>query len=444
MSEEKDMLKVIKEFNDALREAVIEEYKKLRKCKYVNNDTIQIKMLDICNAKDEELKYNEQGKSVAEKIGEPELKNENDNDDIGVYNDTFINYYWIEYDFEKEDDKRKERITFFYKDIDANTCNVHVIPGIIQKWEYMTKIEKEKLELPWINTKGNVIIKKNPNPISTLVYDKNSLKMEKVDVNTGSIPFIEKNEKGYWVPRFDIKVDGVWNLELVNEMNASELAKIMNVRIYCQVDARRRLKLPTIEKYDEIINSLTKVEYTKETAIHNKCKNKIEKSKKSGGSPETIYRHIKWLNATIHEAHHAINLFDLAYFEDVYGLFTIYNYLSIGLVLPKKGTEWNEVNRRKDEDNTLFLTYRVIDKPDSNKPDSNKPDFNKPNLLISNQNEECTGFMKEFEKYRKVCLRLQKDKEFKTFCKMYENEPYTMSEDELKQYEELLKLIRQE
>lgn len=43
-----------------------------------------------------------------------------------------LNYYWIEYDYVNGEASKK--ITCYYKDVDWEHRNVHVIPGIVQKW----------------------------------------------------------------------------------------------------------------------------------------------------------------------------------------------------------------------------------------------------------------------------------------------------------------------
>lgn len=43
-----------------------------------------------------------------------------------------IDYYWVEF----EDNNQKLKISAFYKDFDASTGNIHVIPGVLQLWKF--------------------------------------------------------------------------------------------------------------------------------------------------------------------------------------------------------------------------------------------------------------------------------------------------------------------
>lgn len=89
----------------------------------------QIKMLDVRSAGQISLRISEENELVFCLSG----RKENDN--------TYINYYWIEYEF--EDEIAQKKVTFFYKDIDTDTCNIHVIPGVIQEW---MRINEQRLE----------------------------------------------------------------------------------------------------------------------------------------------------------------------------------------------------------------------------------------------------------------------------------------------------------
>lgn len=54
--------------------------------------------------------------------------NENGKDEIS---DDQIEYYWVEY----EENGKQMKLALFFKDVDINTHNVHVIPGLIEKYE---------------------------------------------------------------------------------------------------------------------------------------------------------------------------------------------------------------------------------------------------------------------------------------------------------------------
>lgn len=51
-----------------------------------------------------------------------------------------INYYWIEFELH---DKKKYKISMFYKDYDRSNGNIHVLPGPIQFWEYDQDLDEE-------------------------------------------------------------------------------------------------------------------------------------------------------------------------------------------------------------------------------------------------------------------------------------------------------------
>lgn len=91
------------------------------------------KILDIYKS----LPYNQYDKSIfildyktakAKSI----IFNPNDIYDGFQLDNITLNYYWIEYDYVNGEASKK--ITCYYKDVDWKTNNVHVIPGIVQKW----------------------------------------------------------------------------------------------------------------------------------------------------------------------------------------------------------------------------------------------------------------------------------------------------------------------
>lgn len=114
-------------YNNSLRKWVVSEYQKL------NDNTAQIFMLDTNYLNIVSMAIDEKNRLVY-KSGRVEEYN------------LFLNYYWIEYDF--VNGKARKKITFYCKDIDCKTGNVHVIPGVMQEWERIDFCEYDYSNIP--------------------------------------------------------------------------------------------------------------------------------------------------------------------------------------------------------------------------------------------------------------------------------------------------------
>lgn len=133
--------KEIAKYNKALRKWVVSEYKKL------NDDSAKIYMLDTNYLVIVPMAIDKKNNLVYKK-----------SERVEKY-DLFINYYWIEYDF--IEGKPRKKITFYCKDIDCKTGNVHVIPEVMQEWENIEYYKYDYPNIPSLEHKDKKLFMKN-------------------------------------------------------------------------------------------------------------------------------------------------------------------------------------------------------------------------------------------------------------------------------------------
>lgn len=156
----------IVEFNKALRRSVKEKWDKLKK----NYSDAKIFRFDLDNAEAVEIIDLDEDKAII--MGIPEK--------IIPPPDNGLEYFWIEYTGKNKEGKDvPKKFAFFFKDVDTNTHNVHVVPGIIEVYELQNEPPKNR---PYACEENERVIIKN-------VKDN------------GCLLFAEKNAKGdWWVP----------------------------------------------------------------------------------------------------------------------------------------------------------------------------------------------------------------------------------------------------
>lgn len=288
--------KVIINYNNALRNLVKEEFHKRMKAGWLD---VQIKMLDFRSAGQISLRINEKNELVFCLSG----RKENDN--------TYINYYWIEYEF--EDEIAQKKVTFFYKDIDTDTCNIHVIPGVIQEWIRINEQRLERENLP------RLVI-------------KDGMKMINLPSGKKYLPFIEED----WRP------------------------------VYCENNAINTLvkERKTVKDYEELRKCFRCVEKEERKKIREELKLKNVDILRGGLATSSKYEFIMWNNmkrwSKERESYYSINLFKVVYFKGI-GIFTVYNYVSFTpAAKPKDGKESNRINFRKKDETAVDIHYDMI------------------------------------------------------------------------------------
>lgn len=119
--------------------------------------------------------------------------------DNGSIDNQYLNYYWAEFDYEKE----RYKLNMFYRDFDRNSGNIHVLPGVPQLW-------KRKDNSP--DDEKNFVITKCS--VSRKYFDVNEILNE----YSGSIPYSEPK----WSPvviKISRNIKMMWSAE-----NTAEIA----------------------------------------------------------------------------------------------------------------------------------------------------------------------------------------------------------------------------
>lgn len=130
-----ELRKITAEFNLALRKSVNDKCRELSEKKATD---MEIYKFNFESAKKEKA---------------------NLNDPVPVDS---IEYYWIEYASGKGENKgKKMKFAFFYRDVDKNTGNVHVIPGLFEEYKYEKKDYKPENypNKPYVADNEKVVIK---------------------------------------------------------------------------------------------------------------------------------------------------------------------------------------------------------------------------------------------------------------------------------------------
>lgn len=315
MSDSNNTESAIKEFNDALRCAVIKKYNELKDA--------QIRMLDVKKAQDVELKIKENVLIYAESE-----EKETDNN--------FINYYWIDYHF--VDGEAQKRTTFFYKDIDTKTRNVHIIPGVIQEWELNPK---EKFDMP------------------ILIANEDNIKIINVMTKGCYFPFVEEG----WCPVY-------------SQNNAIVELVDKNHKIGKYEEYRDNMRSATLSCRKTVFDMLKN-----ENLLY--CNGEANNYLVEGRGRYKKYEFIAWITriqSRNSEKNHIVNMYDLVYFKGL-GLFTVYNYLSF---ITTNG-ESNEPNSWEDdekgEQTIIKINYPSICSGDGSR-------FDNKYMMLSNYDEK--------------------------------------------------------
>ena len=147
-------LNIIKEFNEAMFDAAFEKNKLLNGIVY-------------------RFDFND-GEERAKRIDESYKSKILDNQ---------IEYFWIEYKM----GEKQMKLAFFFKDVDANSHHVHVVPGLLEKYTLSDEPPKEK-------------------PYADIVELENKKVVIIRNVKAGDyLSFAEysNNDKGWWCPEDD-------------------------------------------------------------------------------------------------------------------------------------------------------------------------------------------------------------------------------------------------
>lgn len=227
------------------------------------------------------------------------------NGEVCLIDDTGISYYWIEYDY--ENGKPKKKFTFFCKDIDTGTCNVHVIPGVFERFERSDNSGKTAF----------VCIDKDG--------DNTPIKLKKVP-SSGFISFSERcfeNENEWWVP-------------------IGEGDIIRN-----QIDNKQ-----TIPNFAEVSADFANCEITIRNLLRNYCENIKWKTKGgSGNGHPPKYTIVKWQYFDKDESYKfCADFYKIGYFEKC-GLLTCYNCVNLGS---------SKVNTPVPNEQTIETVYKAF------------------------------------------------------------------------------------
>lgn len=270
----------ISKFNEALRDSVKMKWEELK------NSNAKIFHFDIDKVLIESLELDDLDKEVP-----------NDG----------LEYFWIEY----EKDGSLMKFAFFFKDIDNNkpTYNVHVIPGIFEKYSFQ----------PGKNPPQN-------KPYACVEDGKAVIK----NIKHGYPSFAEQDGGGWWVPEKDF-------IPLkVNEKNRKmEL-----------VDTNSIETIPSFEKYFEEFRNFEKTASSNFAAYLNSSIDGL----KIGGqkTPTERYMLLGWHN--IKDANYSMHLTRPIFFMG-YGFFTQYHCINFGKDIG---------GRKKKGENDIITDYSVV------------------------------------------------------------------------------------
>lgn len=249
-----------KEFNEALRASVKEKLEEI-------GEGAQLYRFDFEKANKEEM------------IEKEKLDKEAPDD--------CIEYFWIEYD------GKKKKWAFFYCDVDKGTHNVHVIPGLFEKYEHKEDHDNK----PYVEVLNGKAVIKN------------------VRLRYSSFAEIDDNGNGWWVPISDcipLKKDYTFD-----KTNAEGFGTIDNLKetfgnyFTCAINAANCYKNAALE---------VKVEELSEKEI----------TMRSSYARANRYKPLRWYNIYFDgnlyfcNKRHFMDLFNLLYFEN-YGFFIQYN-----------------------------------------------------------------------------------------------------------------------
>ncbi|MBD5081783.1 MAG: hypothetical protein HDT44_08495 [Ruminococcaceae bacterium] len=306
----KELREITKVFNRALRKSVREKYKELKDKK----PTIYQFIFEEARKKRIAYEQLTLGKTPP---------------------DDRIEYFWIEY---KEDEKRM-KWNFFYRDVDIGSGNVHVTPGLFEKYEYVEE-EHFKQDKQF----------KNKQFVET---SSGKVKIHKLKSGPYYQSFAEMDGKGWWVPKSDFLL-----LKKYSDIIRTEEFEIMN-------------------DLDEIAvtfylkqNKAYPFEKTKFEINTSSVKDTITLSE-SGGKPH--HKIFRWLNVKFKEndsiKKYSINFTKPIYFKN-YGFFTQYICLDIA----------KEENTKSG--NVVTTNYPIVkSKNDYDKAKDNNKEILAPNIF---------------------------------------------------------------
>ncbi len=244
-------MKLIEKFNRALRTSSKDKFYELREMKGVSD--VVLYRFDLARSDKEQVDAGDLEKNIPQ-----------DN----------IEYFWIEYN----KDGLSMKLALFFRDIDANSHNVHVIPGLFEEYELKDEIDPSTPHVVVEN--GKAVIK---------------------NVGSGCPSFAEPCDNGgWWIPKDK----------------------------YIPSKNRKVTKDPnkTIENFEGLFQEFRDFEDRDSNKLKNYLVNNINglKLKKSGGNTEK-YKIVSWYN--IVNQNYTMDLFKILYFPN-YGFFTQYNCIN--------------------------------------------------------------------------------------------------------------------
>lgn len=221
-----------------------------------------------------------------------------------IENAPYLLHIWAEYDFDEEG-VPWEKTNFFCKDIDAGTGNVHVIPGIVQKFE--RKTEKPDKMSYITNENGEIILR---------------------NVQANQRPFAEpcENKKdSWWVPTENIN-------HIINQKNEMTAASLALRKSFLDLRAEMRCR------------------------INKGLPNGIKCGSRGGYGNLKTYTFLVWINVNIGETGKMLSTFKIGYTKEC-GLIARFNVLDYNGNSKKTDKRiFKTVYKSFDKDKEIVLT----------------------------------------------------------------------------------------
>lgn len=326
-----DLKAAIRELNKELRKSVIDMFVKKNQ---IEGSNTKVYRFNFKEAKEEEITHiNKNDLALEENLP-----------------DDHIEYFWIKYNA-----KNGERMkwNFFYRDVDKNTRNVHVIPGLFEQYKYDEDFKKAT---PYVEVKNEKAV------IYNVKYTYSS--------------FADHDEDGgWWVPtsdRIPVISDDYTYDEKNDEKKEPTFMTINNLKTIFEKFNNFYENEPALSNFsNKCIEGLGK------TTMGNKH-NKLSKKYKP------LFRYLIKTEQMIC----SMDYYKIFYFEN-YGFFIQFNCINFTKEYKDIITDYPII--RKDTDNEYPIIRKETDNYEDNKVLSIDTDPN-------NIKEELKSFLKNQKK----------------------------------------------